>query len=45
MFEDCATLYAAGTAVVRKARNAERNFADLLYFKNKKAKEDILALI
>jgi hypothetical protein len=45
-------LYAAATAVVRKARNAERkrltkrseDFADVLYFKQKKAKEDILAL-
>jgi hypothetical protein len=46
-------LYTAATAVVRKARNAERkrlttrdeDFADVLYFKQKKAKEDILALI
>lgn len=46
-------LYAAATSVVRKARNAERkrlttrgeDFADVLYFKNKKAKEDILALV
>jgi hypothetical protein len=46
-------LYVAVTAVVRKARNAERkrltargeDFADVLYFKQKKAKKDILALI
>ena len=46
-------LYTAATSVVRKARKAERkrlttrgkDFADVLYFKNKKAKEDILALI
>ena len=46
-------LYTAATTVVRKARKAERkrlttrgeDFADVLYFKKKKAKEDILVLI
>ncbi len=42
-------LYNAAVRLVRIARNAERkrltDFADVLYFKQKKAKEDILALL
>ena len=42
-------LYSAAVRLVRTARNAERKrvseFADVLYFKQNKAKEDILALI
>jgi hypothetical protein len=41
-------LYKAAVRLVRTARNAERkhvtDFADVLYFKQKKAKEDILTL-
>lgn len=42
-------LYNAAVGLVRTPRNAERkrltDFADVLYFKQKKAKEDILALL
>jgi DNA modification methylase len=45
-----AKLYSKAVTLVRRARNAERKrltdkFADVLYFKQKKAKEDIVDLL